>query len=554
MKKRYLLFLLINVFLSAQNYKITYKSFFNEKERNPQDAVILLSNTNNSYLLTQEILEGKKTIPYEIQSINRNTKKVLQSAFLKDNEVIQLPEQNIYDNKNFNLNFNETKKILGYTCKKAEVFINSNKMELWYTNEAKIKGSPYLLGQDLGLVLEVIRNGNASVRAVEMKKIKTLPIDDIFINKKKSSVDKLSYNDLLWKNRFTQIPIFEDEQINFVKEPKKDEKALRFANGTIILKKIKFPKITLQDNVFVELREQSLGDAYDRTGTVFIIPQNKELSFFDALSKGIDSVPYYENGDGKIYKGMLRTQNFEPTIELMRFFTPFGIHKFNHIKLKGKEWHDKVSYRQDISDLNSELSEKELWVGTYIGNYDQGGHKISLEITIHNNGLNVFGHNKAISLFNTLNIMEMAGQTYATMFSIEKGLMIDFTLEKDLQNVQLRFITTGHGGWGNGDEFVPKQHTISLDGKPTFSFTPWRTECGSYRLYNPVSGNFENGLSSSDYSRSNWCPGTTTNPVYIALGNLKAGKHTLQVQIPQGEPEGNNFSYWSVSGVLLGKE
>ncbi|MBP6073162.1 MAG: peptide-N-glycosidase, partial [Flavobacterium sp.] len=77
-------------------------------------------------------------------------------------------------------------------------------------------------------------------------------------------------------------------------------------------------------------------------------------------------------------------------------------------------------------------------------------------------------------------------------------------------------------------------------------------DCGAFRLYNPASGNFQNGLSSSDYSRSNWCPGTATNPIYIELGNLKAGKHTLQVVIPQGKPEGTSFSSWNVSGVLIG--
>lgn len=555
MRIPYLLLIWISVLSSAQNYKITYKNFFNEKEKPSQDAIVLLSNTNESYLLTEKILEGKKTIPYEVQFINRTKRKVVQSAFLKDGQAIQLPEQELYDNKNFNLNFNDTKKILGYHCKKAEIFINSNKIELWYTNDATIKGSPSLLGQDLGLVLEIIRNGNSSIRAVEIKKTKkNLPVEGLFSHKTISSADKLTYNDLLWKSRFTRITVFENEQINFVKEPKKDDKILRFASGTIILKKVKFPKITSGDNIFVSLTEQSLGDAYDRTGSVFIIPQNKELSFFDALSKGIDTVPHYQNGDGKVYKGMIATPQFEPAIELMRFFTPFGIGKFNHIQLKDKQWHDRVHYRQDISDIGTEFSGKELWTGVYIGNYDPNGHQVSLEITIHKNGLNVFDNNTIFPLFNTLNIMEMAGQTYATMFDSEKGLTVNFTLEKDLQNAQLRFITTGHGGWGNGDEFVPKQHRITLDGKPVFAFTPWRTECGSHRLYNPASGNFENGLSSSDYSRSNWCPGTTTNPAYISLGLMKAGSHSLQIQIPQGNPEGNNFSYWNISGVLIGKE
>lgn len=62
------------------------------------------------------------------------------------------------------------------------------------------------------------------------------------------------------------------------------------------------------------------------------------------------------------------------------------------------------------------------------------------------------------------------------------------------------------------------------------SFVPWRDDCGTYRNWNPCSGNFSNGLSSSDLSRSNWCPGTVTNPEYIYLGDLEAGEHSITVK------------------------
>ena len=174
-----------------------------------------------------------------------------------------------------------------------------------------------------------------------------------------------------------------------------------------------------------------------------------------------------------------------------------------------------------------------------------------MNLTIHNEEKQVAKSTIALPIFNSTNVMEMAGQEYATLFNSEKGLEVSFTLDKDLKNAKLRYITTGHGGWGNGDEFLPKKNTITLDGKEAFSFVPWRTDCGSYRLYNPASGNFANGLSSSDYSRSNWCPGMATIPNFIDLGDLKAGKHTISVKIPQGEPEGNSFSFWNVSGVLI---
>ena len=237
---------------------------------------------------------------------------------------------------------------------------------------------------------------------------------------------------------------------------------------------------------------------------------------------------------------------------MMRFFTPFGVKQYNYLELKDKNWHDKVMYRQDISDLASLLSEKEVLIGINIGNYDKGGHKVSANITIHPEESSVKAK-EIIPLFCTNNVMEMAGQEYGTMFNSEKGLEVNFTLDKPMKNVKLRYITTGHGGWESGDEFVPKKNSIYLDGKETFSFTPWRQDCGSYRLYNPASGNFPNGLSSSDYSRSNWCPGMVTFPIYIDLGDLEVGTHSMQIKIPQGLPEGTSFSSWNISGILIGE-
>ncbi len=40
-------------------------------------------------------------------------------------------------------------------------------------------------------------------------------------------------------------------------------------------------------------------------------------------------------------------------------------------------------FRQDVTELKPSLSGKEIWVGTFIGNYDKGGHKVTLDITIH---------------------------------------------------------------------------------------------------------------------------------------------------------------------------
>ncbi|MEC5173649.1 GLPGLI family protein [Chryseobacterium nepalense] len=545
-------FIVLSLLSFSQTYEVQYINSYNGKVIPNQSATLVWANEKENFILNTKIREQKAEFPFEITKIEKPSNTVISYAFLKPDEIISTSDAESVNKQNFEFT-NETKKILGYNCKKAVTKINSNTIEIWYTTDLKINGGPSVLGQSLGFVLEIERNKNSLLSASSIKKVKKTDIDKI-LSSQVTSTDQLGYKDMLWKSRFTTLKVFENETINFSGDSKSDGEVKRFANGTIILKKIKFPKIKEGDNIFVELKQQSNGDAYDRTGTVFFIPQDKKESFLDGLENGVKTLPAYDNGNGKQYFGVTATENYNPAVEMMRFFTAFGINKFNNLQIKDKTWQTTSPYRQDITELKSALNDKELWIGTFIGNYDKGGHKISLEITIHKSDQTIHKNNTVIPLFNTLNIMEMAGQDYSTMFSQDKGLMVEFTLTKDLKNAQLRYITTGHGGWENGDEFVPKTNTVLLDGNKVFSFIPWRSDCGSYRLYNPASGNFGDGLSSSDLSRSNWCPGTITNPDFISLGDLKAGKHTIQVKIPQGPTEGNSFSSWNVSGVLLGNE
>ena len=532
------------------NYKITYTKSSNGKLVENQDPIIVFSNATQTTLTTQSIMDNKAVYPFEFSSINRKNNAVIQMAKLNEHKSIATIDSTSLEKQSFEL-LPETKKILGYNCKKAKTIINSNTIEIWYTTEVPIKGAPSILGQNLGLVLETNRNGNFVVTATKVEKLKQFPIAEV---KPEKPLDLLTYRDGLWKSRFTTISIFKEEIINFSDTSKSNDSIMRFANGTIILRKVPIPNIVKGSQVFMEVTEQSNGDAYDRTGSVFLIPMQKKNSFLEGLQNGVKALPVYDNGNGKYYQGIAATENYSPLLELVRFFTPFGIKQYNTITLKDKIWEERVNYRQDISELTAAMSGQEVYIGTFIGNYDKGGHKVNVNLTIHpEEEVVVAKPTEVIPLFNTTNVMEMAGQEYGTLFNSDKGLVVTFTLNKDMKNARLRYITTGHGGWENGDEFVPKRNSIYLDEKEVFHFTPWREDCGSYRLYNPASGNFPNGLSSSDYSRSNWCPGTSTNPIYIELGDIKAGTHSLQVKIPQGASEGTSFSAWNVSGVLLGE-
>lgn len=541
--------LTISATVAQNNYKISYLKSSNGKVIVPQDAILLYSSPKENWLTSEEILSGKSVFPYEQTIIYPNKKSFLQYTQLNSQKTIATMDSLAIGKQEFEI-LPEFKSILGYKCQKAKTIINSNTIELWFTTSLKVYGAPTVLGQNLGLVLEMVRNGNFAITASKIEKINQFPVS--FHTPKAASLDMLTYKDMVWKSRFTTIPIFDKELVRFSEDAKSNDSILRYANGTILLKKVRIPIIPKSSTLFLALDEQSNGDAYDRTGSVFVIPQDQKISFLEALQNGIKNIPTYENGNSKLYHGVVRTDNYSPLLELMRFFTPFGIKNYNHITLKDKNWHEIVSYRQEISEYQTLLSEKECWIGVFIGNYDKGGHKISLNMTIHKEETNVSKPTFALPLFNTTNIMEMAGQEYGTMFNSPNGLIVNFTLPKDVQQAKLRYVATGHGGWENGDEFVPKKNTILLDEKVAHTFTPWRQDCGSYRLYNPASGNFPNGLSSSDYSRANWCPGTLTSPIYIDLGDLKAGNHSIRIVIPQGEPEGGSFSSWNVSGVLLG--
>lgn len=532
--------------------KISYIKSSNGSVIENQDPILIYADKRQAIVISEKILSKKVAFPYEFFCLNRTTNTWFQSAQLSATKSISTKDSTSIANQKFIFS-KETKTILGYLCQKATTSINSNTIDVWFTNDLGLKGAPSILGQDLGLVLEITRNNNYSIIASKVEKLKNIPNEIVKVPNSNTTTDLLTYRDELWKSRFKTISIFENEIINFSDESKSNDSIFRFANGTVLAKKIRVGKISNGSQVFVDLKEQSNGDAYDRTGSVFIIPMNSEITFFDALQKGKEVLPSYENGNGKKYQGVVRTNIFSPIVELMRFFTPFGVSHFSYLKIKNKEWEDAAFYRQDISDLASLLNNQEVIVGVFIGNYDKGGHKISLNLTIHEEENSKKESSKIIPLFNTVNVMEMAGQDYGTMFNSEQGLEVKFTLAEDLTNAKLRYITTGHGGWENGDEYLQKKNTILLNEQEAFSFTPWRTDCGSYRNYNPASGNFENGLSSSDYSRSNWCPGTTTNPIFIDLGNLKAGEHTVTIKIPQGKSEGNMFSAWNVSGVLIGE-
>ena len=450
-----------------------------------------------------------------------------------------------------------------YTCS-----INSNTLVFVMDETVEQNATPLpYYGLAKGVLRSFTRNGQLRIKLAKSTWINNAPMPGIGALGRRVSPREL---DRIMKERLVVTTrIFDHEQICWGKKNDHVEgyaavpfdTVLHYAGGTLILKRVKLPHLQTNYQHFVEIHQRSNGDAYDRTGSLFVIlPEEK--SFFDGINNHPDSLPVFTGRDGQRYQGMMKTGDYEPPIELVRFFTPFGVGHFNdRMKDYGIEWRDETFYRQEITDIYNHITNdyriSNVIIGAWIGNYDAGGHLLTMDIKSYPNGIHVLNAEESefpseiIPLFNTCNVLEMAGQNYGKLFGTD-SLTVNFTIPVNATSVKLRYISTGHGGWDEGDEFIPKQNTILVDGKVAFTHTPWRQDCGCYRDLNPVSGNFWNGLSSSDFSRSGWCPGTATQPVYFDLTPWADGReHTLTVAIPQGKPVEGMFSHWAVSGALI---
>ena len=277
--------------------------------------------------------------------------------------------------------------------------------------------------------------------------------------------------------------------------------------------------------------------------------------------------------------------DFEPTVELMRFMTPFGVGYYSRRDTSTyrsrkpvyiDEWAPEAVWEADITDLYP-LLKGEAWVGVFIDTWTAEGYLASVDIDVKETECQYEpiprGHVTPL-----VNTVYYVGQEYPDIFA-RKDLTVDFELPKFASKASLRYIVTGHGGHSEGDEFTKQRNLISVDGMPVLDFIPWRTDCSSFRRFNPTSGIWylrngqpvvtrRNGprtplspddvireIASSDLSRSGWCPGSQAEPYDAPLGELAAGMHRVTISIPNAQAiDGDKMNHWLVSAYLVWEE
>jgi len=368
------------------------------------------------------------------------------------------------------------------------------------------------------------------------------------------------------------ISVFKDTHLFFDIALKNDslkssDSIIRLDAGRVLIKKVKLPKFQLQPKVSVNMTLTSNGDPWDKSGSLFVIPKDSDLNILD-FENGTFSLKELNEKYPAVKSFESNNEVYQPNIELLRFMTPFGIGFFNtheHIKSRKPvyipKWEDNVSWQQDITHLLN-LLEDEVYIGVYIDTWTKEGYNLSVNLNfeeskIPNHSVKEKG---VIPLVNTTKYV--SDQGYYDNFSNE-NLRTSFNLSSPIKNAKLYYITTGHGGHAEGDEFTKKEHIISFNNKTIKQFTPWRDDCASFRRFNPHSGvwtettiwkgeQIEERIASSDYSRSNWCPGSDVIPEIINLGDLNSGNHTLEISVPKAQSiDGDKINYWMTSIYII---
>ena len=362
--------------------------------------------------------------------------------------------------------------------------------------------------------------------------------------------------------------VFKNQPLNFGGQKGTDVEAVRLMSGRVVYKKVTMPTFRKGTDVKVKLTVRSNGDRCDKSSSGFVVSETKKLSILSITEKEA-KFPKDSYIDDK-YAGYVAGENYNPVVELMRFMTPFGVGHYSDNKVKNRRpvyiptWEKQVVWEHDITDLES-LVTGTFYIGVWIDSWTAEGYDFDLELIYSNRKQQKV---TVLPLVNT--IPYVGGQQIPDNFA-HKELEKIFLLKKNIKNVKLHYITTGHGGHSGGDEFIKLKNSVYFDNKLVLDTIPWRDDCASFRRFNPTSGvwlkkdsvsyinsktnkydikEIEERLASSDLSRSNWCPGSSVEPMVVKLNDLKAGSHVLRIKIPATPVDGDKLNHWLISAYL----
>lgn len=109
-----------------------------------------------------------------------------------------------------------------------------------------------------------------------------------------------------------------------------------------------------------------------------------------------------------------------------------------------------------------------------------------------------------------------------------------FEVPEDVADSRIVLNISNHGADAGGEEYNRRLHLVSVDGVEVTEFTPGGVSCEPYRKYNTQpNGIYGSKRSDASWIRSsNWCPGALIPIREIETGAMKAGTHTVTINVP----------------------
>lgn len=235
-----------------------------------------------------------------------------------------------------------------------------------------------------------------------------------------------------------------------------------------------------------------------------------------------------------------------PGLELVRAITPFG---------------GPLHIEEDVTDVfNTLMSDRAMRIT--IPTWSDASGLVSGSM----GGWNVTARLDVVPGTPESHALAVLPLVYDSFDSTTHAASAPFTLPAGTTHARIDYRVTGHGGGTGGlgcigpaDEFCHRTHTLTLDGAPLDSISPWRTDCTllcTAAHYTPASGGAgfdycaENpcgAMESVRAPRANWCPGSETPPISWQPESLNArGEHTFAFDIAD-IPDG---AQWRVSASV----
>lgn len=335
----------------------------------------------------------------------------------------------------------------------------------------------------------------------------------------------------------------------------------RWDNGRFLTQTFAVPAYQVRPTITAEITLRSAGDPWDKSGALVFIPREHpnllDVGFERDSTKGAyPGIQIDEGGSG-----------YMPSIELLRFITPFGVGHFSQSERVDEykpvyipRWEDSVHWVADVSHLWEAVSDS-MTLGLYVDTWTAEGYALDVAFSFEPNPKTVQPLPELVTV-PLVNTSKFGSEQRAFDGFADSALVTQFELNEPAKNAVLHYTPTGHGGHGTGDEFVRCEHRITWNGDSCLTFTPWRDDCASFRRFNPTSGvwmertywrgdSLDERIASSDYSRSGWCPGSDVPPVEIPLGDLNAGKQILSIDVPTAQPfSDTEMNFWNVAAYL----